>query len=427
MATKKFSTFEYASVSNISDSLPVACIRQDEFETPLGHAFVMVTNTNGQETGQMGIVFERIRYYLENEPNESSDVIIKNALIYTGGFLYQLQKKEPTLELGKISCLCVLYSHERIHYAWVGDIELFLFTGKKMYVLTCLDHQEAGAPLKVYLGHQSMIEPHSDEGAMAPVAGDKLIVASGPITKYLHTKEIKKTLRESMPLQTQAIRMIRQVEKSESCPSASALTMVAFHGINNTERLPVKAKPSIIKETSRSGEQDMHQKRKHDHEKQLFSWKNILFVAGILFVIYMLYDILNYGPRPISLSPTSPEVVADSLVQSPADTSQQYQESSAALPSDVIHHVQTGETWGRIYARYGVCSWFIINHPPNSGRFGSGGSLMAGERLRIPLKYSGNQELNPNYHQEFSTAVVGGRCENAGRELKDAFDAQFTN
>lgn len=427
MATKKFSTFEYASVSNLSDSSPAACILQDEFATPLGHAFVMVTDGLGQNKDLISIVFERIRYYLEHEPDESSDVIIKNALIYTGGYLHHMQKKEPALELGKVSCLCVLYGHERINYAWVGDIELFLFTGKKMYVLTSPGHQEEGSSMKAYLGHQAIIVPNSDEGAMAPVAGDKLIMATGDISKYLHTKEIKKILKESMPLQTQASRMIRQVEDGGSCQSASALIMIAFHNTGNVGRQPGKEKYSILKETSQSGDQEMRKNRKTDHEKQLFSWKWGLVVAGCLLVIYMLYDILNYGPKPIQLPRTSTQVVADSLIQTPAPATEHDKEPSGAMPSDVTHNVQTGETWGRIYARYGVCSWFIINHPPNSGRFGSGGSLIAGERLRIPIKYSGLQDLNPNHYKEFSIEVVGSRCEHAGRELRDAFDAQFSN
>ncbi len=433
MATKKFNTFEYASHLDQGSHDQGACIVQDVFETPHGYAIVVVSGIEQQGDDLCRTTFERVKYYLENEQEESSEVITKNALVYTSGYLYQLQKKDPSLKPGKLSCLCVLYNDEKINYSWVGDTELYLFTGKKIYVLAWRDHSKGDASPTEYLGQSAIMEPGTDEGPLSPVAGDKLIVATGELCKHLHTKDTRKILKDTMPLQTQASRILRQTAGKDGRPLAASIIMLSFHGISNTERgpagmgIPVKAEL-----TKHPKEQEMAKKKKIKKPAKASEarpgWKTALYIAGLLLVIYLLYDLVNYGPTPVQLSPAT-EAVHDTILQdseaAKAVDEAKKAEAPVVIPGDETYVVRRGDTWGRIYTQFGVCSWFIINHPPNTGRFGSSGSLIAGESLRIPVKYSGKAELNPHYYQEFSMDVVGSRCENAGKELKEAFDKKL--
>lgn len=438
MATRKFSTFEYASQFDRGSADQGACIVQDVFETPHGQAIVVVAGMGLDGEKLCRTAFERVKYYLENEQDEDSDVITGNALIYTSGYLYQLQKKDPALRPGRISCLCVLFKDEKIHYSWVGGVELYLFTGKKMYALAWRDHSKGDAPGSGYLGQAAIIEPGTDEGALSPVAGDKLIMAAGELCKHLHTRETRKILKDTMPLQTQASRILRQT--TDKGAGLSSIIMLGFHGISNTERKPGGlGLPLKMELRKHSKEQEMTKKNTTKKKKKpaeswetlsirkiRLGWKAALYAAGLLLVIYLLYDLVNYGPSPIQL-PATAEVAPDTLsfAAEVEEAEAEKVETPAVIPGDETYVVRRGDTWGRIYTQFGVCSWFIINHPPNTGRFGSGGTLIAGESLRIPVKYSGKPELNPHYYREFSMDVVGNRCEHAGQELKDAFERKI--
>lgn len=437
MATKKFSTFEYASHINLKDQKRGACISQDVFETPHGYVVVVVSDMERQGGELCRIAFERVKYYLDNEQDESAQVITKNALVYTSGYLHHMQKKDPSVKPGKLSCLCVLFHEEKIRYSWVGDVELFLFTGKKMYLLTRQEEIESSTSRSTYLGHRAIIEPGTDEGPLAPVAGDKLIMAAGALCKHIHTRETRKILKDSMPLQTQASRILHHSAESSADQPASSVIMLGFHDLSNPDRsgaslgIPVKAK--AIKHPK--GEEMAKKKKKSKPGRNNtgfpqpgFSWKTALHLAGLLLVIYLLYDLLNYGPSPKEL-PETTEVVSDTIIQAPEEAKAEAErieaEAPVVLPGDQTYVVRSGDSWSRIYSQFGVCSWFIINHPPNTGRVGREGSLIAGERLHIPLRYSGKAELNPDFYREFSIDVVGSSCENARKELKDAFDEKL--
>lgn len=437
MATKKFSTFEYASHADEGSPDQGACIVQDVFETPHGQAIVVVSGIKQKGEELSRTAFERVKYYLENEQDEPCEVITRNALIYTSGYLYQLQKKDPALKPGRISCLCVLFKDEKLHYSWVGEVELYLFTGKKMYILAWRDHSKGDASPTGYLGQSATIEPGTEERALSPVAGDKLIMAAGELCKHLHTRETRKILKDTMPLQTQASRILRQTAGKDALPSASSIIMLDFHGISNTERSPGGMGLSLKMElTKHPKEQEMSTKKKKKKKKAVKAsklqpnWKTVLYIAGLLIVIFLLYDLVNYGPKPIPL-PSASEVVSDTFLhageaaQAEVDAATVLAEVPKVIPGDETYVVRRGDTWGRIYTQFGVCSWFIINHPPNTGRFGSGGTLIAGERLYIPVKYSEKAELNPHHYREFSMDVVGSRCEHAGQELKDAFEEKL--
>lgn len=442
MATKKFSNFEYASLTDTGGFNTAGLHRYDAFETPHGHAFIIVSNDRDdeQQAELCRIAIERIRYYLENEPDESKEVVHGNALTYAGGYLYQMGQKDPSVKAGNISCLCVLFSEEKIYYSWIGHVDLFLFTGKRMYLLSWKDSDDEEVASKdedqtrlkdrnAFLGSKSILIPFSANSDVEPVNGDILILASGSVCRRLHTKDIRKVLQDSMPLQTKAARVMRRSDGSTGqCPAC--IVLLRFHDLKNTERSfgtgKVASKPESSKQKS---EQVMGKDKKSSKAPGKITSRilKIIFSAiGLLLVGYLIYDLIIYDPHPPVPLPRSTEVaVVDTLRQPEAAENQTAAvpaDETPVVPDDVTYVVRRGDTWGRIYVQYGVCSWFIINHPPNTGRFGREGSLIAGESLRIPVKYSGKAEYNPHYFQEFATEKVGSRCEHAGPELRRAFE-----
>ncbi len=443
MATKKFSNFEYASLTDAGDAKTPGLYRFDAFETPHGHAFVVVSGDQDDEkqADLCEIAIERIQYYLENEPDDDKHVVSRNALIYSSGYLYQMGRKDSLDRAGKISCLCVLFSEEKIYFSWVGHVELFLFTGKRMYLLSWKDSEADSASMRIdeetgltgkecFLGSQAIIAPYSIDCCVEPVSNDILIMASGSVCRRLHTKDIKKVLQDSMPLQTKAARIMRH-SSSESGQCPASIMLLRFHDLGNAERSFGAGRVAAKHDPSMQKTEQAMAKKKQTGSGQGKTFKllmTIFSVIGLIIVAYLIYDLFISDPRPpVSLPPIAEEVVADTsehvMVTEPNE--EQLAAETAVLPDDVIYVVRGGDTWGRIYVQYGVCSWFIINHTPNTGRFGRESSLIAGERLRIPVKYSGKAEYNPHYYREFTTEKVGSRCENAGPELLQAFEEKI--
>lgn len=444
MATRKFSTFEYASLTDAGKSDKAGLHRVDAFETPHGHAFVIVSSEQDdeQQAELCGIAIERIKYYLENEPDEKIDDVSRNALIYTGGYLYQIGQKDPLQQAGKISSLCVLFSDERIYYSWAGNVELFLFTGRRMYLLSWKEESDDESvhaanegekePVEQhgFLGRQAIMAPFSGNGPIEPVNGDMLIMASGSVCRSLHTKDIKRVLQDSMPMQTKAARIMRHSSTGPGeCPAS--IMLLRFHGLNNTERSfgdgQVASKhDSLMKKTEQDSEMGKQSQGK-TKKRSFRTLKTVFGIIGLIIVGYLFYDLFINDPHPpVRVAPTVEEAVVDTDEQViPDEAEVELADEPVVLPDDVTYVVRGGDTWGRIYTQYGVCSWFIINHPPNTGKFGREGSLIAGQRLDIPLKYSGKAEYNPHYYREFTTDKVGSRCENAGRDFLRAFEAKI--
>lgn len=433
MATKKFSSFEFASVADTGNSVTPGLHRYDAFKTPYGYAFVIVANDEDDklQSELSGIALERIRYFLENEPDEKPGQVAKSALIYTSGYLYEFGKRNSSYKAGKISCLCVLYSNEEVFYAWAGHVGLFLFTGKRFYLLNCKDNPtqvsldvSAGClgDSEEFMGQRPLIEPHSGESCLQPVSGDKLIMTSGSISQHINTKIIKKILTDNMPLQTKAARIMRQGKSSDDMYS-STIILLRFHDVKNRERKvgPVQKSggSNVMHEKTDSRVSKNTRQNKAPAKKYLTLAKYLLYTIGFLVVAYFFYDLFINDPRPpINLSEIKKDTVPEETAILPDSV---LPEQAPVLPDDLEYTVRSGDTWSRIYSQYGVCSWFIRNHPPNTGRFGSEGSLIAGQRLQIPVQYSRKPEFNPHYYSEFSTEKVGSRCENVNEAFLEAF------
>ncbi len=442
MTTKKFNTFEYAAHTEPgkSESGGVHC--QDTFETPLGHAFVVVTgHGSGQDQPSelCEVVLQRIRYYMEHEPEECNADVTKNALIYTSGYVYQHYKKEGAAAKG-VSCLCLLYSDEQVFYSWIGDVGLYLFTGKRIHWLTWNDKQSVTGikddldqeTKKVLLGEQPIIEPMSNcQSALKPVNGDKLILSAGNVGMCIHTKATKRILKDSMPLQTKVTRILRH-PYPDMVPQSGALIILRFHAVSHKERImSADKKDQVSSQPKQPEEMPRTNTNKTRKNKPVNMLKMFFLALGLLAVFYFIYDLFIYNPHPpVSISMPQHEAGPEESIHVPDEVAEeltQEVDEPVALPGDISYTVRSGDTWGRIYSQFSVCSWFIRNHPPNSGRFGSQGSLIAGQRLQIPVKYSGDPQLNPHYYTEFTTDKVGRGCQNVDSSFLQSFEERAGN
>jgi serine/threonine protein phosphatase PrpC len=451
MATKKHRNFEYAGQTGGLDGEGRNLHSFQCFDTPNGFAFVVVGADRelgpDQSPGQ-GVI-ERLKYYLEIEEEASPAEAVRNALVYVNGYLYSMSRKDPAFQPGELSCLCVLFREEKVYYAWVGQVCLHLFTGKKLVPLSweVYSGDEGGKsvgnrPWKLaFLGKQQFLDPGVCREALVPVDGDMLILGSSGYCLNPDEKQIRKVLPDVMPLHTKVQRLISQTGKEEE-EAPMAVVLIGFYNMGQEERSFVAG--SAIPE---------HQPGKEaqpGNALRLLSnplLKKILIGLGVLFLVYMLYDLFWFNPRPARqiavterdipgldsipdtlgvlpvdqpATPVAPPAVREPQVSAPA--ADPASGTPAPLPADREYTVRSGDTWGRIYREFEVCSWFIRNHPPNSGKFDRSDNPIAGTRLMIPVKYSASRRLNPAYYQEFTTDKVGSACQNANRNFLRRFE-----
>ena len=425
MTTRKFNTFEYIGREAGPD--PGGLHREGMFETPHGFAFVIAASQGEveQDAGRTATALERIRYYLENETDDKVEEVSRNALMYTSGYLYQAFQKEAEGDLPPLSCLCVIVRDGKVYYAWVGDICLYVFTGKRMVPLSWpVDEPQGAGVAGAFMGEQPVVAPQFPAEPLLPVNEDMLLAGSGRSCELFCLKQTRKILQDSMPSQTKVARMTRLFEGEEGQKQVLALQMLRFYNLENRQRSFIEGREQLAHRSKSSAEtEDMPKKKSKKQlpdKDMLQKIKYIAYLAGILLVGYMVYDLFLYDPKPAVSIPIVAET-AEVEIESPDDTLSLAMDEPRALPEDIPYTVRGGDTWGRIYTQFGVCSWFIINHPPNTGRFGRDGSLIADARLQIPVRYSSDPELNPHYYTEFTTEVVGPSCENAGQELLDNF------
>ncbi len=434
MHTKKLKTFEYAGKVNPGIHELEGLHQQQAFDTAFGHVVVVAASAgmNEKDVQLVGIVMERIRYYIDNADDDAAESLPANALIYSSGFLYQHGRKEGSGIKSDVSCLCMLVSEGRVYYAWVGDnICLSLWDGRKRHPLVGKADTRGKNDLHdghsgVYLGQHPDLNPNTLSAPVELVSDDILLLGSGPICSFFGNKEIKKVIQDSMPLQTKVLRIIGQCGSvaSEQC---SSLMLLSFYQLQNQSRsfvTPKSQEPVNTGSTRDTLRMKYPKKKIHSRASGALKYA-IIALIGIL-VGYMVYDLFIYDPRPpVRVPHLTAEKIQDTLMTDAEEGDLADLDELPAMPEDIVYTVRGGDTWGRIYRLYGVCSWFIINHPRNRGSLGPDNSLLAGRPLRIPVRYSGDPEFNPYYYKEFTTEIVGSRCENAGQELLDAFYKKY--
>jgi hypothetical protein len=460
MATKKHKNFEYAGHTGGVDGEGKNLHAFHCFDTPNGFAFAVVGADRdlGPDKSLAATVTERLQYYLEIEEEASPADAVRNALVYVNGYIHALAKKDPSLQSGELSCLCVLFRDQKVYYAWVGQVCLYLFTGKKLVPLTWeVSSAEEGAsggsgrPWDLaFLGKQQFLDPGLCKEALVPVDGDMLILGSSGFCLGPDEKHIRKVLTDSMPTHTKALRLTSKSGRDED-EAPMAVVLAGFYNMDQEARSFIAGNvPEAAAPDPGNGAKSLVWNLSNPLIKK------ILIGVGLVFLVYMLYDMFLFNPRPARrvTQVTEQELVLDgdslmdTLGVAPADqverlgdepsvdaqaaapaasdaqTAAAAAERSAGgpLPDDRAYTVRRGDTWGRIYQEFRVCSWFITNHPPNSGKFDRSGNPVAGSRLMIPVKYSASQRLNPNHYQEFTTDKVGNACQNANQDFLRRFE-----
>lgn len=429
MGTKKFNTFEYAGDTFTGDPGLKGLHRQEAFDSPYGHVFVIAAGeaAGSDQPELVDVVIERIRYYFTNETDDKASEATKNALVYTSGYLYQLSKKYPRPGVDRIHCLCVLFHDEKIYYSTTGRLCLSVFDGRKVvpFLTEGYGDQSGGSKpfgeegtVSSYMGQKPLTDDIDVVGPVEPADEDILLMGSGSVCRWFQSRQAKKLLHDPMPLQAKVSRLLRYASDEVQGTPAAAMMMVCFYNLKNkrtaavAEEQPVQPK-GTVKTYAGGGMPDNVFSKLIETIKGNNLLKIVLLAIVSVIVGYMFYDLFIYDPHPAVPVSRIQEETEDQLVAEEDVLAGE----EIVFPDDVEYVVRSGDTWRRIYRQFGVCSYFIINHPPNEGRFGSDGGLIAGRRLEIPVKYSARSELNPVYYTFFTLDKVGGSCEHASREF----------
>jgi PPM family protein phosphatase len=439
MANKKLKNFEYANQS-VKGQLPEANTDiVSFFESENGFVFILADGEGSDEAGVFAaqLAIERIQYYLENEFVEKPTDALYNALVYANGFIYEQSRKDSAVKDRGVSLSCVLIRENKVFYSCIGDSRIYYFNGKKVFLLG--NRSEIGSGISEdesenkseqpdeLLGKSRKIVPKINSEPLEPVNEDVIIMLSDGIFSTITEKSILKIFLDQMPSQTKIYRLIDLANLESGNDNLSA-QLISFYNLDNKERKfsPIKEKTSV-KELFPTKMPDLSYFKGVIQEiiRQPL-YKTILVAIAFLILSYMFYDLFLYNPRPARKINNDRATVEQIQQEEFSDQASVAESGIAAanLPADVTYLVRQGDTWNRIYSEFGVCSWFIRNHPPNSGMFDSSDNPIAGRRLSIPVMYSSRQNLNPNFYQEFSLQKTGSRCENANEDFLKNFREQ---
>ena len=414
MATKKLRNFEYAI--HKQDYKGGEQIREagGAYKTLNGYALVLCSGYSSdlKDTTAAELALERVSYYLNNEFLEEPVEAVHNALVYASGFLFEYARKNEGYEGMKTACLCVLIRDNKVYYANIGGNGLYFFNGKKLYALACDSYSENEEPY--LLGESATITPYACEHPFIPVDDDILLLCSERFLNNVPEKSVKSILSDPMPLLTKVSRLVDLTAGTEDEGNIS-LHLATFYNIENKERSFAHPKEAI-------------QPNKTEDNDSLKLPKIIKHPIGnmvilgviVLFFFYMVYDLFLKDSAPSQRVVSTRETDTTEIEE--AHKQEEAKAASFVIPNDTIYVVRGGDTWGRIYQQFEVCSWFIRSHKPNAGKFDRANNPVAGTRINIPLIYSSNQKLNPDFYNEFTTDNVGGTCQNVNERFLNAFE-----
>jgi serine/threonine protein phosphatase PrpC len=440
MANKKLKNFEYASHTSKGKSKDIHSDDLAFFECINGFVFIICNGkvTGSSEVKPSALTTERIKYYLENEFVENPSDAVYNALVYANGFIYEYARKNPEFNDPRVSCSVLLIRNNESYYCVVGNSTISFFNGKRLFVLASGDESKNQSGEKTedvltggyFLGEKQNIVPEVNREPLIALNDDMVMLSNDGFSDFVPEKHVLKILGDPMPVQTKVYRLTDMAVHAGSEENVS-VQLVAFYNLDHTVRkfIPLRLKgKKVLRDIS------VHRKEKPDDSSdgdntsqtelspimeklENPAVKYTLLALGVLLVIYMFYDLFLYNPvRPVKLEPTiNQEQVTEELQEEVTPI------ITVKIPEDRIYTVQSGDTWSRIYSEFGVCSWFIRNHPPNRGKFDSADNPVAGSRINIPVIYSSRRDLNPDFYREFSIEKTGTRCENADQEFLDKF------
>ncbi len=443
MANKKLKNFEFA---NHTEKGKIRQVNTDEvvfFECANGSVFLLCQDNEEKEleTSPAKLAAQRMKYYLENEYVANPTTALSNALIYTNGFIYEFGRKNDEYKNACVHCACILIRDNQAYYAAFGETAIFFYNGKKIHLLA-LGEQQSDANVQYetekttqqaqgfLLGKTRDIIPEVNTEPLLPVNGDMILLASKGFYARLSDRNILKVISDPMPVQTKIYRFVDLASIAGGDENIS-IQLISFYNLDQQQRefKPIEARRLVTPKRRIVADRSVEANAKLSGgvmqqygEKYLTGPVRItLIVIGALLLAYMVYDLFIYNPMPpVETSRPQEETIVGS---ESAEVMPEMTPQARQTPADVVYVVKSGDTWGRIYSRFGVCSWFIRNHADNSRKLDSDDNPVAGRSLDIPLVYSSKKELNPDFYQEFSLEKTGSRCENANQAFLDAFKA----
>lgn len=424
MATRKLKNFEFAGCKYFENIDSERLQAFDSFETPNGYVFVVAGSNRLVEGAEQvsEIIIERVRYYFETDHPDNSKEAVCNALVYANGFVYSKAKKEPGFKPGMASVVCVLVVEGKVFYAWLGQASLFLSTGKNKHSLIWpvrSDNESQGNQI-LYLGQQQIASPGVGEKPLVPVDGDMLIAATGKGWSNIREKIFCSTLADSMPTHSK-VQQLAKIAFAEQASQSLAAVLISFYNLNQANRSFSKGQ---LQDSSSAMDKLL---LKIDHLPGGLILKPLMIAIVFLIVGYMAYDMFFFNPaRPINVKTTVAEYQLSAPIAASADLpAAEITQARVAPPPHIQYTVRRGDTWGRIYQQFEVCSWFIREHPDNAGKFDGAGNPNLNSIITIPVRYSASQRLNPAYYHEFATSVVGNACQNVNEAFKARLDLKL--
>ncbi len=448
MANRKLKNFEYANHSEKGSSKNRNTDELTYFESINGSVFLLCQDSSAHdlEVSPAALATQRLKYYLENEFVEKPSAALRNALIYTNGFIYEYGRKNPEYLNAYVNCACILIRDNKVFYTSLGELSLYYFNGKRPVLISkgdignFEDTQEAEGDLQnpdtvPLLGKYKEIDPVVNREPLVPVNEDMLLMCSKGFYENLTEKSIQKILTDPMPVQTKVYRFVDMASIASDDENIS-LQLISFYNLDHVERkfVPLVVKKSkVVKKKAPDKENSPPDSDKtsvlNEYRERLKDSpvRYILVGIAVLLIAYMFYDLFIRDPMPPVRRSVDRAVISEDAtgtdVISPAEE-EVAEASSAPIPDDAVYLVKSGDTWSRIYSQYGVCSWFIRSHPSNEGKFDSDDNPVAGTRIYIPLLYSAKAEYNPDFYREFSLQKTGSRCENANQAFIDKFESE---
>ncbi len=442
MANRKLKNFEF---SDFSGKGKETSKNNDEvvfFECSNGSIFLICSDSDGSraDVNPSALAAQRMRYYLENEFVPDPSVAIQNALIYTNGFIFENARKNEQFQGVYVHCACVLIRESKVYYSTSGNVMVKFFPGKKLYVLSQGDNNRDVSSQSnlnentgLLLGMQREIAPDVNSEPFIPLNGDILIAGNSGFFDGVGERNLIKILDDQMPLQTKAMRLadLALTGENEENPS---FQLISFYNLEHQNR-SFKATSGFVKTPK------PHQSITLNKPLSAIDWqalkekvistplKYVLILIAALLLGFMVYDMFFSVPakKVVRAEPRQTDSVTEVVpVIQPVETPQRAAEPEVQVPArkvpeDRNYQVRSGDTWGRIYTQFGVCSWFIRSHPANTGKFDKDDNPVSGSRLVIPVIYSARRDMNPDFYREFSIEKTGSRCENANQEFVDNF------
>ncbi len=426
MFTKKLKYFEFGIHSEKGKVKASNFDGYAAFESLNGYVFVLCDGNDELGERARDIALDRIRYFMGNEYIVDPFEAVQSALIYTGGYIYKHVRQEDDIYKDmKVSCVCVLIRENKIYYSSLGNCHIYLYTGKGLYRLTkeALFDEQHGKSDDIsapgLLGNDKVAAPFVCQQPVVPVNGDVLLLCTDGLYEHVSHKNIKKILSDPMPVHTKTSRLADIANEAGGRDNAT-IQIISFYNLEHNVREFIPAKESEKKDKPEIAEINFTGKP---------VWNIVIIAALFIMAAYMFYDMFLFNPRPTidhkSHEGTPAYDTMPELKPAPVRENDRTVNYKAILnffaPADTTYLVQSGDTWGSIYRRFEVCSWFIRNHKENAGKFDGKGDPVAGRTIAIPLIYSANSQYNPRFYNEFTTDKVGSACQHAGEQFIEEF------